>query len=35
MNWMIDFSDRRYFIIKDQSALRDETGDDADGGVLC
>ena len=32
---VIDFSDRRYFIIKDQSALCDETGDDADGGVLC
>jgi CRP/FNR family transcriptional regulator len=31
---IIDFSDRRHFVVKDLPALRDETGDDADGGVV-
>lgn len=31
---IIDFSDRRHFVVKDFSALHDATGDDADGGVL-
>lgn len=31
---IINFSDRRHFTISDLAALHDETGDDADGGVL-
>jgi len=31
---IIDFTDRRRFIVKDHAALHDETGDDADGGVV-
>lgn len=31
---IIDFSDRRHFTIKDLAALHDETGDDADGGMV-
>lgn len=31
---VIDFTDRRRFVVKDQAALLDETGDDADGGVI-
>ena len=31
---IIDFSDRRHFVVKDMAALLDETGDDADGGVV-
>ncbi|AXI45229.1 transcriptional regulator [Sulfitobacter sp. SK012] len=31
---VIDFSDRRQFVVKDHAALHDETGDDADGGVF-
>jgi len=31
---IIDFSDRRHFVLKDLAALHDETGDDADGGVI-
>lgn len=31
---VIDFTDRRRFVVKDLAALHDETGDDADGGVV-
>ncbi|KIN64197.1 Transcriptional regulator, Crp/Fnr family [Sulfitobacter noctilucicola] len=31
---IIDFADRKHFTLKDLAALRDETGDDADGGVV-
>jgi CRP/FNR family transcriptional regulator len=31
---IIDFSDRRHFVLKDLAALHDATGDDADGGVV-
>ena len=31
---IIDFSDRRHFVVTDLAALRDETGDDADGGIV-
>ncbi|MCF2870351.1 Crp/Fnr family transcriptional regulator [Octadecabacter sp. G9-8] len=31
---IIDFSDRRHFVVKDLAALHDETGDDADGGIV-
>ncbi len=31
---IIDFSDRRHFVVKDLAALHEETGDDADGGIL-
>lgn len=31
---IIDFSDRRHFTVSDLAGLHDETGDDADGGVV-
>jgi len=31
---IIDFTDRRHFSVTDLAALHDETGDDADGGIL-
>lgn len=31
---IIDFKDRKHFTVTDLAALREETGDDADGGVL-
>ncbi|MGB3246454.1 MAG: Crp/Fnr family transcriptional regulator [Sulfitobacter sp.] len=31
---IIDFSDRRHFMVTDLAALQDETGNDADGGVV-
>ena len=31
---IIDFSDRRHFRVADHAALQNETGDDADGGVV-
>lgn len=31
---IIDFTDRRHFVVTDLAALHDETGDDADGGIL-
>ena len=31
---IVEFSDRRHFIVKDHAALLDATGDDADGGVI-
>lgn len=31
---IIDFSDRHHFVVTDLAALHDETGDDADGGVV-
>jgi CRP/FNR family transcriptional regulator len=31
---IINFSDRRHFTITDLAALHDQTGDDADGGIV-